>query len=349
MINTFRRLRAGLLEKKQLSRYILYALGEIALVIIGILVAIQVDNWNNERIGKNQLHATLDQVYTVFDRDLDRLMALKAGYLEQVSMLDSIHSNPDGIDPKLLPYMLYYVDLGYESLTTEVSNVVKDLNFDPEDVRQRNLAKAISEYERNFQVTKYFVKKYLTPLLEQHQLPEPSLSFQVSNLNNFQSVDPNFFDDEEIRIAKKLVDDPLLSRALKSVRNEKMRNINILDFNIDIIKAKKLAVRDYYPEVILLYRSISLIGDGTEIKDWDRDVDLRPIDKTQTIWEADVNLLDGFVKFREGNDWTLNWGGKGFPAGNTIWYGDNIKVSAGRYHVVFNLNDRTYQFTKIVP
>lgn len=346
MLKSFRNLRAGLLEKRQLRKYILYALGEVMLVIVGILVAIQVDNWNNARKERNQLHAKLDQVYTVFDRDLDRLIALKDGYTEQVSMIDSIFSNSHGINPKLLPHMLYYIDLGYGSLTTEASNVVKDLNFDPEDVKQRSLAKAISEHERNFQVTTYFVKPYLTPLLEQYKLPEPSLSIQFSSQNNFQNVDLDFFDDEEIRIAQQLVNDRLLRRALKSSRSEKMRNIEILGFNIGIIKAKKLAVKDYYPQVVLLYRTISLIGDGTELNDWEKDVALQPTDKSKTIWEADVSLRNGFVKFREGGDWTLNWGGKGFPESNAIWYGGNIKVTEGRYHVVFNLNERTYQFTK---
>lgn len=349
MIKTFRKLRAELLEQKQMSRYILYALGEIALVIIGILIAIQVDNWNNERKERSQLHATLDQVYTVFDRDLDRLIALKAGYTEQVSMIDSVFSNPQAINPKLLPYMLYYIDLGYGSLITEASTLVKNLNFDPEDVKQRNLAKAISEYERNFQVTTYFVKKYLTPVLEQSKLPEPTMNFQASNLNNFQEVDLNFFDDEEIHIAQQLVDDPLLRKALKSSRNQKMRNINILDFNIGLIKAKKDAIKDYYPGVVLLYRGMGLIGNGTELNNWDQDLDLLPTDNTKAIWEGDVNLRDGVVKFREGNDWTLNWGGRGFPEGNTVWYGDDIKVKRGRYHVIFNLNDRTYRFTKIDP
>lgn len=349
MIRAFRRLRAGRLKRRQISKYLLYAVGEIALVIIGILLAIQVDNWNNQRKERNQLHATLNQVYTVFDRDLDRLIAFQSGYSEQVAMIDSILVNPRGINPKLLPHMLYYLDLGYGSLVTEVSNLVRDLKFDPEDVQQRNLTKAISEYERNFQVTTYYTKKYLTPLLEQYGISEPTLTFQYSNLKNFQNVDRCFFDDEEIRIVQRLVDDPSLRRTLKSSRNEKLRNIDIMQFNMGLIKAKKDAVKDYYPEVVLLYRSMGVIGDGTQLNSWDQDVELLPTDNTKAVWEGDVNLRNGFFKFREGADWTVNWGGKGFPEGNMVWYGDNIEVREGRYHVVFNLNDRSYRFTKVNP
>ncbi|MDX1702342.1 MAG: DUF6090 family protein [Melioribacteraceae bacterium] len=41
--------RKGLLGSGQTQRYILYAIGEIALVVIGILIALQINNWNERR------------------------------------------------------------------------------------------------------------------------------------------------------------------------------------------------------------------------------------------------------------------------------------------------------------
>jgi hypothetical protein len=49
MISLFRKLRKTLLQQNKLSKYLLYALGEIALVMIGILLALQVNNWNEEK------------------------------------------------------------------------------------------------------------------------------------------------------------------------------------------------------------------------------------------------------------------------------------------------------------
>jgi hypothetical protein len=49
MIHFFRRIRRALLSESKYSRYAFYALGEIALVMIGILLALQVNNWNNAR------------------------------------------------------------------------------------------------------------------------------------------------------------------------------------------------------------------------------------------------------------------------------------------------------------
>ncbi len=46
MINFFRKIRQRLLSENKLSKYLLYAIGEIVLVVIGILIALQINNWN---------------------------------------------------------------------------------------------------------------------------------------------------------------------------------------------------------------------------------------------------------------------------------------------------------------
>ena len=49
MINFFRKIRLNLLEQNKTSRYFKYALGEIFLVVIGILIALQISDWNELR------------------------------------------------------------------------------------------------------------------------------------------------------------------------------------------------------------------------------------------------------------------------------------------------------------
>jgi hypothetical protein len=48
MLRFFRQLRQRLLTDNKFSKYLLYAIGEILLVVIGILIALQIDNWNEE-------------------------------------------------------------------------------------------------------------------------------------------------------------------------------------------------------------------------------------------------------------------------------------------------------------
>jgi len=82
MIKFFRRIRQKLITEGKLSRYILYAIGEIVLVMIGILLALQVSNWNDK--GKDRIkEATyLNNIKDDLQNDIDELNTLiNANYL----------------------------------------------------------------------------------------------------------------------------------------------------------------------------------------------------------------------------------------------------------------------------
>ena len=50
MIKFFRKIRQQLISENQMGKYLKYAIGEILLVVIGILIALQINNWNQNRI-----------------------------------------------------------------------------------------------------------------------------------------------------------------------------------------------------------------------------------------------------------------------------------------------------------
>lgn len=49
MAKIFRRIRAKILTGHKFNKYLIYAIGEIILVVIGILIAIRINNWNENR------------------------------------------------------------------------------------------------------------------------------------------------------------------------------------------------------------------------------------------------------------------------------------------------------------
>lgn len=62
MFTLFRRLRRNLLSTDRYAKYLLYALGEILLVVIGILLALQINNWNEERVLKKKERLYLKEI-----------------------------------------------------------------------------------------------------------------------------------------------------------------------------------------------------------------------------------------------------------------------------------------------
>jgi len=59
----FRDIRQSLIKKGNLKKYLFYAVGEILLVMIGISLAFQLSNWDDNRIKKN---AEISSGYWVF-------------------------------------------------------------------------------------------------------------------------------------------------------------------------------------------------------------------------------------------------------------------------------------------
>ncbi len=55
----FRKIRWRLAQNNQFLKYSRYAIGEIVLVVIGILIALSINNWNEERKQKIQEHHIL--------------------------------------------------------------------------------------------------------------------------------------------------------------------------------------------------------------------------------------------------------------------------------------------------
>lgn len=70
MIKFFRKTRSQLLSQNRFSKYLLYAIGEIILVVIGILIALQVNNWNQSRNDKKFEITMLQEIKSSLESDL---------------------------------------------------------------------------------------------------------------------------------------------------------------------------------------------------------------------------------------------------------------------------------------
>ena len=90
MIKFFRKIRQNLLMENKTGKYFKYAIGEIVLVMIGILLALQVSNWNQDRKDRISERKLLDNIHRDFVHnkvDFDSLKAIHYRALEGLEKL----------------------------------------------------------------------------------------------------------------------------------------------------------------------------------------------------------------------------------------------------------------------
>lgn len=77
MIKFFRRIRQKLLAEKIFNKYLVYAVGEIILIVIGILIALQISNWNEIkkiRSSEQQYLLSLKTEFNFNKVELEKIM-----------------------------------------------------------------------------------------------------------------------------------------------------------------------------------------------------------------------------------------------------------------------------------
>lgn len=68
MIKFFKKIRQNLLSEGKTGNYLKYAIGEIILVVIGILIALQINNWNQKQIEKKQVRNIYAKIVQDFNQ-----------------------------------------------------------------------------------------------------------------------------------------------------------------------------------------------------------------------------------------------------------------------------------------
>ena len=88
MIKFFRHIRQNLLMENKTGKYFKYAIGEILLVVIGILIALQINNWNEGRKRAAEERLLLSNLKLSFERKLDELESKNIGRQRNIEGID---------------------------------------------------------------------------------------------------------------------------------------------------------------------------------------------------------------------------------------------------------------------
>ena len=82
MIKFFRHIRRSLINQNKMGKYFKYAIGEIILVVIGILIALQINNWNENRKQGLREASVLDELKQGLESNRDILEKRKLQFKE---------------------------------------------------------------------------------------------------------------------------------------------------------------------------------------------------------------------------------------------------------------------------
>ena len=117
MIKFFRRIRQSLLSENKFSKYLLYAIGEIVLVVIGILIALQLNNIREEQKDREKELAYLREINLDFKSNkeqLDSIIAYNKVSLHASLRLQEILKSFDAKKPEITEENRVFADsIGY--------------------------------------------------------------------------------------------------------------------------------------------------------------------------------------------------------------------------------------------
>jgi len=90
MIRFFRKIRQHLLTENKFSKYLIYAIGEIILVVIGILIALQINTWNDKRIQNERVKSYAQKLIIDLADDIKNVEEIKYQAEASYLRLDSL-------------------------------------------------------------------------------------------------------------------------------------------------------------------------------------------------------------------------------------------------------------------
>ncbi|NRD24946.1 hypothetical protein HNV10_16975 [Winogradskyella litoriviva] len=193
MIKFFRKIRQNLLSENKFSKYLIYAIGEIFLVVVGILIALSINNWNESKKLNKEIVSLSKSIINELGNDIaafDRAIILNDSVLNTSAVIfDSISQTKSGNIRKLLLLNSRYWDFRPNNAVYK-SSVSSGFLTNYDDSLE---IKIINYYEKQYTVlkiaaleqTKYTHK--VSDLLI-NEFPNLTLSEEVYNMRALEII-----------------------------------------------------------------------------------------------------------------------------------------------------------------
>ncbi len=177
MIKFFRTIRKSLImETGKTGRYFKYAIGEIVLVVIGILIALSINNWNENRITSNKETTILTNIHKEFTENKIQLENIVIAHkiertnTAKIISLFPIKSKPE---PVVLDSLSGYLwgsfngGYSYNPSQTSINALTSTSSFDIiSNTDLRNLLISWSDLVKDYQEEEQANKDFLSNIYE---------------------------------------------------------------------------------------------------------------------------------------------------------------------------------------
>ncbi|MEX0997599.1 MAG: DUF6090 family protein [Flavobacteriaceae bacterium] len=128
MIKFFRKIRQNLLSEGKTGKYLKYAFGEIILVVIGILIALQINNWNEQNKLEKSISSHLEILKQNLIEDQIQLKSLKENITQRKTAADSAMFQMMTIEPIDNQLKKYLIMLYQEFKFSPNTNAIETIN-----------------------------------------------------------------------------------------------------------------------------------------------------------------------------------------------------------------------------
>jgi len=133
MIKFFRQIRKTLLMENKTSKYLKYAIGEIVLVVIGILIALQINNWNQDRQQRQREKKILMELKRDLvsnDNVLQNTIEMQQLIADEITALKAHLKNKEPFNDTINMYVLHAYYRESIQFTTSAYESLKSIGID---------------------------------------------------------------------------------------------------------------------------------------------------------------------------------------------------------------------------
>ena len=352
MILFFRKLRQQFIARRQVTRYLAYAVGEIVLVMVGILLALQVNNSNEDRQKRMRFEFGLKHLYSRILSDYLQTPGTEDEIRYQLALIDSLINTPDALKPQRIPGILQVLDELARRANSDQDLFLPYLDFNPADSLQATIAQNLRRYYSNQNYLEHGAEhlglnRDMTNHLRMHNIPLRHIGQGTSYRVFIDQAGEGFYSEQNITQAQELIRSEAFLADLKTLREWRKE----LLVHFDVIQTSNRQFLDYlkshFPQLPDFVEYIELVGSATPSRGWAIGYPMRARSDSHVVWDIEIELTDGFIKFRSDSNWTLDWGRGELNPDNLVLKGSDIPVKAGKYRVTIDLEQNTYLFEPI--